>query len=140
MSEVTRLLGAANRGDRRAAAELLPVVYGEPRKLAAARLAREQPGQTLDATARVHQAFLRLVGGQRFEGQGHFSAAAAGAVRRILVEQARRRQALKRGGEGGLGPEGGRVDLPRLRRRPLLRALGVAQPLVPIPRSMTPRP
>ena len=96
MSEVTRLLEAANRGDRQAAADLLPMVYDELRKLAAARLGREQPGQTLDATALVHEAFLRLVGDQRFEGQGHFFAAAAEAIRRILVEQARRRQAIKR--------------------------------------------
>jgi RNA polymerase sigma factor (TIGR02999 family) len=108
MSEVTRLLDAANRGDRQAAAELLPVVYDELRRLAAARLAREKPGQTLDATALVHEAFLRLVGDQRFEGQGHFFAAAAEAIRRILVEQARRRQAVKRGGDGNrheLDPE-----------------------------------
>ena len=100
MSEVTRLLEAANRGDRQAAVDLLPMVYDELRKLAAARLAREQPGQTLDATALVHEAFLRLVGDQRFEGQRHFFAAAAEAIRRILVEQARRRQAIKRGGDG----------------------------------------
>jgi RNA polymerase sigma factor (TIGR02999 family) len=100
MSEVTRLLEAANRGDRQAAADLLPMVYDELRKLAAARLAREQPGQTLDATALVHEAFLRLVGDQRFEGKGHFFAAAAEAIRRILVEQVRRRQAIKRGGDG----------------------------------------
>ena len=97
MSEVTRLLEAANRGDRQAAADLLPMVYDELRKLAAARLARERPGQTLDATALVHEAYLRLVGDQRFEGKGHFFAAAAEAIRRILVEQARRRQAIKRG-------------------------------------------
>jgi RNA polymerase sigma factor (TIGR02999 family) len=100
MSEVTRLLDAANRGDRRAAAELLPLVYDELRKLAAARLAREKPGQTLDATSLVHEAFLRLVGEQAFDGQRHFFAAAAEAIRRILVEQARRRQAKKRGGAG----------------------------------------
>jgi RNA polymerase sigma factor (TIGR02999 family) len=100
MSEVTRLLEAANRGDRQAAADLLPMVYDALRQLAAARLAREQPGQTLDATALVHEAFLRLVGGQRFEGKRHFFAAAAEAIRRILVEQARRRQAIKRGGDG----------------------------------------
>ena len=100
MSDVTRLLNAANQGNRQAAVELLPLVYDELRKLAAARLAREKPGQTLDATALVHEAFLRLVGGQTFEGQRHFFAAAAEAIRRILVEQARRRQALKRGGKG----------------------------------------
>ena len=100
MSEVTRLLEAANRGDRQAAADLLPLVYDELRKLAAARLSREKPGQTLDATSLVHEAFLRLVGEQRFEANGHFFAAAAEAIRRILVEQARRRQAIKRGGDG----------------------------------------
>lgn len=99
MTDVTRLLEAAQRGDRQAAAELLPLVYAELRKLAAARLAQEKPGQTLSATALVHEAFLRLVGDQQFDGQGHFFAAAAEAIRRILIEQARRRQALKRGGQ-----------------------------------------
>jgi len=98
VSDVTRLLEAANRGDRQAAADLLPLVYDELRKLAAARLAREKPGQTLDATALVHEAFLRLVGGHRFDGQRHFFAAAAEAIRRILVEQARCRRAKRRGG------------------------------------------
>ena len=84
--------------DRRAAAELLPLVYSELRKLAAARLATEKPGQTLDATALVHEAYLRLVGDQAFDGRGHFFAAAAEAMWRILVEQARRRKSLKRGG------------------------------------------
>jgi RNA polymerase sigma factor (TIGR02999 family) len=97
MTDVTRLLEAANRGDREAAAELLPLVYGELRKLAAAKLTREKPGQTLDATALVHEAYLRLVGDQQFSGRGHFFAAAAEAMRRILVEQARRRQTLKHG-------------------------------------------
>lgn len=98
MSAVTRLLEAATRGDPSAAAELLPLVYAELRKLAAARLAREQPGHTLDATALVHEAYLRLVGEHKFDGRGHFFAAAAEAIRRILVEQARRRQTTKRGG------------------------------------------
>jgi RNA polymerase sigma factor (TIGR02999 family) len=100
MSKVTRLLEAANRGDKRAAGELLPLVYDELRKLAASRVAREKPGQTLSATALVHEAYLRLVGGQQFDGRGHFFAAAAEAIRRLLVEQARRRQAAKRGGQG----------------------------------------
>jgi len=99
VSAVTRLLEAAQRGDPSAAAELLPLVYAELRKLAAARLAREQPGHTLDATALVHEAYLRLVGGeQHFDGRSHFFAAAAEAMRRILVEQARRRLSAKRGG------------------------------------------
>ena len=99
MTDLTRLLEAAGRGDRQAAADLLPLVYDELRRLAAARLAREQPGRTLDATALVHEAYLRLVWGQQFDGRGHFFAAAAEAIRRILVEQARRRRAAKRGGE-----------------------------------------
>lgn len=99
MTDVTALLEAAHRGDPQAAAELLPLVYGELRKLAAAKLAKEKPGQTLDATALVHEAYLRLIGDQQFEGRGHFFAAAAEAIRRILVEQARRRLALKRGGQ-----------------------------------------
>jgi RNA polymerase sigma factor (TIGR02999 family) len=99
MTDVTRLLEAANRGDRQAAAELLPLVYDELRKLAAAKLAHEKPGQTLDATALVHEAYLRLVGDGQFDGRGHFFAAAAEAIRRILVEQARRRQAAKHGGQ-----------------------------------------
>src|SRR3954451_21233981 len=98
MTAVTQLLAAAHRGDKQAAADLLPLVYDELRKLAAARLAHEKAGRTLDATALVHEAYLRLVGDQQFEGRGHFFAAAAEAIRRILVEQARRRQAIKRGG------------------------------------------
>jgi RNA polymerase sigma factor (TIGR02999 family) len=98
VSEVTRLLEAAHRGDRQAAADLLPLVYGELRKLAAAKLARERAGQTLGATALVHEAYLRLVGDQQFDGRGHFFAAAAEAIRRILVEQARRKQAARHGG------------------------------------------
>jgi RNA polymerase sigma factor (TIGR02999 family) len=98
MTPVTQLLEAARRGDQHAAAELLPLVYTELRKLAAVKLASEKPGQTLDATALVHEAYLRLVGDQLFDGRGHFFAAAAEAMRRILVEQARRRKSLKRGG------------------------------------------
>jgi RNA polymerase sigma factor (TIGR02999 family) len=98
MPDVTQLLDAAAAGDRRAAAELLPVVYDELRKLAAARMAREAPGHTLDATGLVHEAYLRLVGGQRFDHRGHFFAAAADAMRRILVESARRKATHKRGG------------------------------------------
>jgi RNA polymerase sigma factor (TIGR02999 family) len=99
MSDVTRLLDAAKAGDRRAAAELLPLVYDELRKLAAARMAAESPGHTLDATALVHEAYLRLLGDQQFDGRGHFFAAAAEAMRRILVEAARRRATTKRGGD-----------------------------------------
>ena len=97
MSHVTQLLDAAAAGDRKAAADLLPLVYDELRKLASVRLASEAPGHTLDATALVHEAYLRLVGDQHFDGRGHFFAAAAEAMRRILVDHAREKQADKRG-------------------------------------------
>jgi RNA polymerase sigma factor (TIGR02999 family) len=108
MSGVTQVLAAVERGDAHAAEQLLPLVYDELRKLAAARMAAESPGQTLQATALVHEAYLRLVPNperergeqQRWTGRGHFFAAAAEAMRRILVDQARRRQADKRGGRG----------------------------------------
>jgi RNA polymerase sigma factor (TIGR02999 family) len=99
--DVTQLLDAAAAGNRQAAADLLPLVYDELRKLAAARLAAENPGQTLQATALVHEAYLRLVGpadGANWDHRGHFFAAAAEAMRRILVDAARRRARLKRGG------------------------------------------
>jgi RNA polymerase sigma factor (TIGR02999 family) len=101
MSHVTQLLDAATAGDPHAAAELLPLVYGELRKLAAVRLADEKPGQTLQPTALVHDAYLRLVGPEPdrpWSGRGHFFAAAAEAMRRILIENARRKTADKRGG------------------------------------------
>jgi RNA polymerase sigma factor (TIGR02999 family) len=99
MSEVTRILSAAAAGDPRAANELLPLVYEELRKLAAARLADEKAGQTLQATALVHEAYLRLVGNEEpWNGRGHFFAAAAEAMRRILVENARRRGRVRHGG------------------------------------------
>lgn len=98
MADLTCLLDAAAAGDRQAASELLPLVYDELRKLAAARMAAENPGHTLDATALVHEAYLRLVGDQQFEGRGHFFAAAAEAMRRILVNHARDRKRLKRSG------------------------------------------
>src|SRR5262249_11091499 len=99
--EVTRILSAIEQGDPHAAEQLLPLVYEELRKLAAKRLAQETPGQTLQATALVHEAYLRLVDtehGQHWNSRGHFFAAAAEAMRRILVENARRKQSLKRGG------------------------------------------
>jgi len=103
MSDVTQILSAIEQGDLAAAGELLPVVYDELRKLAAHRLAHEKPGQTLQATALVHEAYARLVGGKpeerRWESRGHFFAAAAEAMRRILVESARRKNRLKRGGD-----------------------------------------
>ena len=97
-SRVTRLLTALDAGDPQAAASLLPLVYDELRKLAATQMNAERPGHTLDATGLVHEAYLRLVGEQRFSGRGHFFAAAAEAMRRILVDAARRRATLKRGG------------------------------------------
>jgi hypothetical protein len=98
MSDVTRLLEQLGQGNPSAAEELLPLVYDELRKLAKAILAQEKPGHTLDATALVHEVYLRLVGDQAFDGRYHFFAAAAEAMRRILVDHARSRQALKRGG------------------------------------------
>jgi RNA polymerase sigma factor (TIGR02999 family) len=102
MSEVTRILSAIENGDPHAAAQLMPLVYDELRRLAAHRLSREAPGQTLDATALVHEAYLRLVGvnqGQHWNNRGHFFASAAEAMRRILIENARRKQRIRHGGE-----------------------------------------
>src|SRR5262249_41221455 len=99
MSEVTRILSAIEQGDPHAAAQLLPLVYDELRKLAAEKMAQERPGQTLQATALVHEAYLRLVDTdqvQRWNSRGHFFTAAAEAMRRILIESARRRNAQKR--------------------------------------------
>ena len=101
MADVTHLLDAAAAGDRKAAADLLPLVYDELRNLAAQRLAQEQPGQTLQATALVHEAYLRLVGGEQtqdWNGRRHFFAAAAEAMRRILIDRARHKQTHKAGG------------------------------------------
>ena len=101
MSEVSRILSAAEAGEPGAAAQLLPLVYDELRKLAAARLAQEAPGQTLQPTALVHEAYLRLVRAEdaaRWENRGHFFAAAAEAMRRILIEAARRKQGPEHGG------------------------------------------
>src|SRR6516225_4951297 len=101
MTDVTQILSAIEQGDPHAAAQLLPLVYEELRTLAAQRLAQEKPGQTLQATALVHEAYLRLVDvekAQHWNSRGHFFAAAAEAMRRILVEQTRRKRRLKRGG------------------------------------------
>src|SRR5262245_9847657 len=100
MNNVTQLLSAIDQGDPHAACQLLPLVYDELRKLAAQKLAQEAPGQTLQPTALVHEAYLRLVGDgePRWDSRGHFFAAAAEAMRRILVDHARRRAAQKRGG------------------------------------------
>jgi RNA polymerase sigma factor (TIGR02999 family) len=104
MNEITRILSTFDEGDSLESGELLPLVYDELRKLAASRLKQERPGQTLQATALVHEAYLRLVGpeaGRRWANRAHFFAAAAEAMRRILVEEARRKQSLKRGGALG---------------------------------------
>ena len=102
MSDVTRILSAIEQGDPHAAEQLMPLVYDELRKLAAQRLAQEKPGQTLQATALVHEAYLRLVDADKaphWNSRGHFFAAAAEAMRRILVEQARHKQSAKAGGQ-----------------------------------------
>ena len=111
MSDVTRLLDAAAAGDRQAAADLLPLVYDELRKLAAVRMVEEKPGHTLDGTALVHEAYLRLIGDQHFDGRGHFFAAAAEAMRRILVDAARHKRREKHGGQRM------RVELPDIPSR-----------------------
>jgi RNA polymerase sigma factor (TIGR02999 family) len=111
MSEVTRILSAIEQGDPAAAEQLLPLVYNELRQLAAQRLSQEKPGQTLQATALVHEAYLRLVDveqAQHWNSRGHFFAAAAEAMRRILVENARRKSSRKRGGNRN------RIDLDSL--------------------------
>jgi RNA polymerase sigma factor (TIGR02999 family) len=101
MSDVTHILSAIEQGDPQAAAQLLPLVYNELRKLAAHKLAQEKPGQTLEATALVHEAFVRLVDAEQarcWQGRGHFFAAAAEAMRRILVDNARRKKRVRHGG------------------------------------------
>jgi RNA polymerase sigma factor (TIGR02999 family) len=111
MTDVTHILSAIEQGDPHAAEQLLPLVYDELRKLAAQKLAQEKPGQTLQATALVHEAYLRLVDSekvQRWDSRGHFFAAAAEAMRRILINQARDKNRLKRGGDRQ------RVDLDHL--------------------------
>src|SRR5689334_24991032 len=119
MSDVTHILSAIEQGDPSAAEQLLPLVYDELRRLAAQRLAQEKPGQTLDATALVHEAYLRLVDTQKaqhWNSRGHFFAAAAEAMRRILVENARRKSRLRHGGA---------------RQRQDLDALDLASPRAP---------
>jgi RNA polymerase sigma factor (TIGR02999 family) len=130
MSEVTRILSAIEQGDPRAAEQLLPLVYDELRKLAAQKMAQEKPGQTLQATALVHEAYLRLVDReevQRWDSRGHFFAAAAEAMRRILVEHARRKGRLKRGHAYK------RVDLDAMK----IAALGPADDVVALDEALT---
>jgi RNA polymerase sigma factor (TIGR02999 family) len=138
MTDVTRILNAIERGDAKATDELLPLVYEELRLLAAQKLSQEKPGQTLQATALVHEAYLRLVGSepQGWENHGHFFAAAAEAMRRILVDNARRKKSLKRCGDGTMPPfigletpfEAGPDDLLALDEA--LVALAVSEPEV----------
>jgi len=122
MSDVTRILEAIDEGDPHASEQLLPLVYAELRRLATAKMAHESPGHTLQATALVHEAYLRLIEGgqpQNWTGRGHFFAAAAEAMRRILVERARHKKSLKGGGgrrreelpDIEMGGDGGRLDL-----------------------------
>lgn len=117
MSDVTRILSAIDQGDPQAAEQLLPLVYNELRKLAAQKLAQEKPGQTLQATSLVHEAYLRLVDAEQarhWNSRGHFFAAAAEAMRRILVEQARRKKRLKHGGGRVREHENGEIACPEL--------------------------
>ncbi len=121
MTDVTRILNSIERGDARATEELLPLVYEELRVLAAQRLSQEQAGQTLQATALVHEAYIRLIGSENrnWDSHGHFFAAAAEAMRRILIDNARRKQSMRRGGahqkvdleEACLSSEGPQEDL-----------------------------
>jgi RNA polymerase sigma factor (TIGR02999 family) len=130
MNEVTKLLAAVDRGDPRAADELLPLVYDELRRLAAARLASEPSGNTLQPTALVHEAYLRLVGspgGDQWDHRGHFFAAAAEAMRRILIDHARRKAAARRGGSTrrqALDPDAAAVPEPNEDLLALDEALG----------------
>ena len=129
MSDVTRILAAIEQGDQRAGSQLLPLVYEELRRLAAQKLAQEKPGQTLQATALVHEAYLRLVGVAKpeaaWDSRRHFFAAAAEAMRRILVENARRKQTEKHGGaRRRIDLE--EVDVPAGSRSPDLLALDEA--------------
>ena len=127
MTNVTHILSAIEQGDPHAAEQLLPLVYDELRKLAAQKLAQEKPGQTLQATALVHEAYLRLVDqerAQRWESRGHFFAAAAEAMRRLLVESARRKRRLKHGGGCAREPE--LVDIAGPERSERLLALDEA--------------
>src|SRR3989442_11122581 len=115
MTEVTRILAAIKQGDPHAAEQLLPLVYAELRQLAAQKLAQEKPGQTLQATALVHEAYLRLVDRdqlQHWDGRRHFFAAAAEAMRRLLIESARRKQRCKHGGGRAREPEEGELACP----------------------------
>ncbi|MFI5454536.1 MAG: ECF-type sigma factor [Isosphaerales bacterium] len=130
MNDVTQLISAMKAADPQAASQLLPMVYDELRRLAAVRMAHEPPGQTLDATALVHEAYLRLVGGdpaRQWDGRAHFFAAAAEAMRRILVERARGRKRLRRGGDLARVPiEAGEIPAPETQPAEELLAVDAA--------------
>jgi RNA polymerase sigma factor (TIGR02999 family) len=128
MSEVTRILSAIEDGDARAAEQLLPLVYDELRRLAAHKLAQEKPGQTLQATALVHEAYLRLVGDQQFANRRHFFAAAAEAMRRILIESARRKQLAPRVDFEALELAGAGADERLLELHDALERLALEEP------------
>jgi RNA polymerase sigma factor (TIGR02999 family) len=128
MSKVTAILTAIEQGDPRAANELLPLVYDELRKLAARKLVQERPGQTLDATALVHEAYLRLVGDQQFANRRHFFAAAAQAMHRILIESARRKQIIPRIELQGLEPAAKSEDERLLELSDALERLAATEP------------
>ena len=129
MSEVTRILSAIEQGDPHAAGQLLPLVYDELRKLAAQKLAQEKPGQTFEATALVHEAYLRLVGDQQFANRRHFLAAAAQAMRRILIESARRKQLVPRVDFEGLQPAAKADDQRLLELHDALEHLAETEPM-----------
>ena len=118
MTDVTRILNAIEGGDKQAADQLLPLVYEELRLLAARKLSGERPGQTLQATALVHEAYIRLVGleNQDWHNKGHFFVAAAEAMRRILIDHARRRKSLKRGGDRERVPLDDAIEVPNAQR------------------------
>jgi RNA polymerase sigma factor (TIGR02999 family) len=128
MTNVTCILSAIEQGDPQAAEQLLPLVYDELRKLAAAKLAQEKPGQTLDATALVHEAYLRLVGDQQFANRRHFFAAAAQAMRRILIDAARRKQLAPRVAIEGLQLAAGGNDERLLELHDALDRLATEEP------------
>src|SRR5262249_48871327 len=129
MSVVTRILSAIEAGDPQAAGQLLPLVYDELRKLAAQKLAQEKPGQTLEATALVHEAYLRLVGDQQFANRRHFFAAAAQAMRRLLVESWRRKQLARRVESDGFEPAAGADDRRLLELHDALERLAGTEPV-----------
>jgi RNA polymerase sigma factor (TIGR02999 family) len=135
MSDVTRILSQIEQGDPRAAEQLLPLVYDQLRRLAAAKLAHENPGQTLQATALVHEAYLRLVDvekAQQWDSRRHFFSAAAESMQRILIENARRKKRLKRGGGLARGELG---DLPEVEQAPLDELIDLGQALTKLARE-----